>query len=193
LKLCARGLIYSLMRNFKFSVGFIFVIMFAGGCAGKPPEAISKIPADNPSLSSVRMNLDQYMGAEVRWGGEIAKVENRVDRTWIEVVRRQLWVDGKPKTSGKSDGRFIASFTGFVDPVVYEVGQPLTVVGTIEDKIKRPIGDYDYVFPIVTVEGSYLWQATTGVQNPNYPPHWWYYDLRYRYPGPYYRHPRYYR
>ena len=179
------------MRKFKLSAGLILAIALIGGCASKPPEAISKIPADNPSLTSVRLDLDQYMGAEVRWGGEISKVENKADHTWIEIVRRQLWGDGKPRTSGKSDGRFIASFTGFVDPVVYEVGQLLTVVGTIEDKIKRPIGEYDYVFPIVTVEGSYLWKTTSVAQYPNYPPPWWYYDLRFHYPGPYYRYPRY--
>ena len=179
------------MRKFKLSAGLILAIALIGGCASKPPEAISKIPADNPSLTSVRLDLDQYMGAEVRWGGEISKVENKADHTWIEIVRRQLWGDGKPRTSGKSDGRFIASFTGFVDPVVYEVGQLLTIVGTIEDKIKRPIGEYDYVFPIVTVEGSYLWKTTSVAQYPNYPPPWWYYDLRFHYPGPYYRYPRY--
>jgi outer membrane lipoprotein len=180
-----------MMRKSKLSIGLVIVIAITGGCASKPPEAISKIPADNPTLTNVRLDIDQYIGAEVRWGGEISKVENKADKTWIEIVRRQLWGDGKPKTSGNSDGRFIASFTGFVDPVVYEVGRLLTIVGTIEDKIKRPIGEYDYVFPLVTVEGSYLWKATTVAQYPYYPPPWWYYDLRFHYPGPYYRYPRY--
>jgi len=179
------------MRKFTVLTEFIIVIAFAGGCASKPPQAISKIPADNPPLASVRLDIDRYMGAEVRWGGEISKVENKADHTWIEVVRRKLWEDGKPKAGGESDGRFIASFSGFVDPVVYDVGQLLTVVGTIEAKTKQPIGEYDYVFPIVAVEGSYLWKVTNVVRYPNYPPPWWYYDLRYRYPAPYYRYPRY--
>ena len=75
--------------------------------------------------------------------------------------------------------------------MVYEVGHLLTVVGTIEDKVKRPIGEYDYVFPIVTVEGSHLWKKTTVTQFSNYPPPWWYYDPLFYYPGPYYRHRRY--
>lgn len=167
------------------------MIVFSGGCASKPPEAISKIPADNPSLTSVRLNIDQYIGADVRWGGEISKVENKNDHTWIEIVRRDLWEDGKPQTSGKSDGRFIVSFTGFVDPVVYVIGGLLTVVGTIEGKIERPIGEYDYVFPIVAVEGSYLWKATKVAQYPNYPPSWWHYNLGYHRHGSYYRYRRY--
>lgn len=177
------------MQKFRLLAGF--VIALTVGCASKPPEAISKIPVNNPSLTSVRLDIGQYIGAEVRWGGEISKVENKAEYTWIEIVRRQLWSDGKPKASGKSDGRFIARFGGFADPVVYEVGQLLTVVGTIEDKVKRPIGEYDYVFPIVMVEGSYLWKKATVVQYPNYPPPRWYYDPFFYYPGPYYRHPRY--
>lgn len=179
------------MRKFRIHIGLVVWIALVGGCASKPPEAISKIPAENPSLAAVRADTDQYIGAEVRWGGEISKVENRADQTWIEVVRRQLWEDGKPKTSGQSDGRFIASFTGFADPVVYEVGQLLTVVGVIENRVERPIGDYDYVFPVVSVEGSYLWKTDPVVVYPDYPRPWWYYDLRFRYPGYYNRYPRY--
>ena len=179
-----------MLKNKLLTVSIVLLVL-ASGCASKPPAAISKIPADNPSLANVRLNIDQYLGAEIRWGGEISRVENRADQTWIEIVRRDLWEDGKPRSNGKSDGRFIASFTGFADPVVYEVGRPLTVVGTIGSKIKRPIGEYDYVFPVVNVDGSFLWQKTEVTPYPAYPNPWWYYDARYHRGAPYYRYPRY--
>lgn len=160
------------------------------GCASKPPAAISKVPPENLSLTRVRMDIENFIGAEVRWGGVISKIENRATHTWIELVRRKLRDDGKPATDGRSDGRFIASFEGFVDPVVYEVGRPLTVVGRIEAGTKRPIGDYDYLFPIVAVEGSYLWKAASEYRDRYYPPPYWYYDLRFYRPWPYH-HPRY--
>jgi outer membrane lipoprotein len=169
----------------------IIAIAILGGCASKPPAAISKIPPENPSLTRVRMDVDSFIGTEVRWGGVIGKVENRATHTWIELVRQKLRDDGKPRADDRSDGRFIASFEGFVDPVVYEVGRPLTVVGTIEAKTERPIGEYDYLFPIVAVEGSYLWKAATKYRDPYYPPPYWYYDLRFYHPWPYHRHPRY--
>ena len=167
------------------------LIMVLAGCASKPPEAISKIPAENPALAKVLTNVNQYMGTEIRWGGEISKVENRADKTWIEVVRRELWGDGKPKVDGASDGRFIADIAGFADPVVYEVGRLFTVVGVIIDKVERPIGDFDYLFPVVKVEGSYLWEKPETVLYPNYRPPYWRYDIRYYHGGPYYRYPRY--
>jgi outer membrane lipoprotein len=174
----------------KFNL-VIITIALLGGCASKPPAAISKIPPENPSLTRVRMDIDSFIGTEVRWGGVISKVENRASHTWIELVRQKLRENGKPRTDDRSDGRFIASFEGFVDPVVYEVGRLLTVVGTIEAKTERPIGEYDYLFPIVTVEGSYLWKAAPEYRDPYYPHPYWYYDLRFYHPGPYHHHHRY--
>ena len=178
-----------MMRKLKV---FVVMMVVLGGCASKPPAAISKIPDENPSLTRVRMDIDSFVGTEVRWGGVIAKVENKASHTWIELVRHKLSDRGKPRSNDKSDGRFIASFEGFMDPVVYEVGRPLTVVGTIDGKIERPIGEYEYLFPIVTVDGSYLWKATAKIRDPYYyPPPYWYYDFRYYHRWPYHRHSHY--
>ncbi len=154
-------------------------------CASKPPSAISMIPAENPTLTRVRMDIDAYIDAEVRWGGVITKVENKTDRTWIEIVRQDLSSNGRPIGSGRSDGRFIASFDKFLDPVVYKSGRPLTVVGRIEAGITRPIGEYDYLFPMVAVEGSFLWEKR--VPAPAQPSPWLYYDPWYH-RWPYYHH-----
>ncbi|MDH3387675.1 MAG: Slp family lipoprotein [Gammaproteobacteria bacterium] len=177
-------------------MGKILLITLAAivaGCASKPPEAISRIPAQDLSLTLVRLDIDRYLGAEVRWGGVISKVENRADQTWVEIVRQKLRDNGRPGYDGRSDGRFIASFDKFVDPVVYTVGRPLTVVGTIDGKISRPIGDFDYLFPVVKVEGSFLWKPVAESPPPGYyPPPWWYYDPWFYPPWPYHRHPRFY-
>lgn len=173
------------------TISILLACLLLGACASKPPEAISNVPADNPSLTRVRMDIDTYIGAGLRWGGEITRIENRVDSTWIEIVDRPLRENGRPIAGGKSDGRFIASFNKFLDPVVYEVGRSLTVVGTIEGRVNRDIGEYDYQFPLVAVEGSFLWKNPEPVPAAAYPPPWYYYDPWY-YPWSYYRHPRHY-
>ena len=154
-------------------VSLIFVL---GACANRPPAPISEVPHDNPSLRQVRLDIDAYLGRDVRWGGIINGVENRSDGTWIEIVRYDLRDDGRPREGGKSDGRFIASFGDFVDPVVYEAGRPLTVVGRIEGQTSRKIGDYDYRFAIVEVEGSYLWKKRSEIRYTHYPYYYWHYD-----------------
>lgn len=168
----------------------VLMISLLAACASKPPPSVSKIPADNLTLTRVRMDVDRYIGSEVRWGGVISKIENKADRTWIEIVRHELRDNARPITSGKSDGRFIASFEKFADPLIYETGRPLTVIGTIKEKVSRPIGEYEYLFPVVTVEGSFLWKKSEPVPASPYPPPYWYYDPWYHHHWPYYHHPR---
>ncbi|MCP4979440.1 MAG: Slp family lipoprotein [Gammaproteobacteria bacterium] len=180
------------MNPFRVYIFIIIAVAIPVGCASKPPAAISKIPEQNPSLTRVLLDPGRFIGTEVRWGGEITRVENKTAQTWIEIVRRELRTDGKPVASGNSDGRFIASFEGFIDPVVYETGHLLTVVGSIDANTNRPIGEYDYTFPIVSVEGSYLWKAVSRTAGPYYPASRWHYDLYYHYPWPHHRHPRHY-
>lgn len=170
----------------------IGISLLIAGCASGPPEAISRVPHENPSLTRVRLDVDTFAGADVRWGGLISKIENKSDQTWIEIVQMPLRDNGKPEATGNSEGRFIASFDRFLDPVVYEVGDRLTVVGKLDGSIRRPIGEFDYLFPLVAVDGSYLWQPAEVQPPPAYPGPWWYYDPWYPRPWPYYRHPYYY-
>lgn len=169
---------------------FFIVITIVGGCASKPPDSISEISAQTLELGTVRADIEQFVGSKVRWGGVIHKVENKTAQTWIEIVRRELKENGRPLKGGTSDGRFIASFASFVDPEVYGVGRPLTVVGTIDGQTSRLIGDYDYSFPIVSVKGSHLWAAKSKTPAPAYSPPWGYYSFRFHHPRHHHFHRR---
>ena len=125
--------------------------MVIAGCASKPASSISLAVVDDVSLEQVRADSDAYLGSTVRWGGVVTEVENKADKTWVFLVSRALKDNEKPITDGSSEGRFIASFSGFVDPLVYKPGRPLTVVGSLESSTVRAIGEYDYSFPIVAV------------------------------------------
>ncbi len=170
------------------TVVLVLAVFLLSACGSKSPEAISRIPAEELSLTQVRLDVDAHVGSEVRWGGRVSRVENKSDGTWIEIVRYPLAANGKPLRD-RSDGRFIASFDRFMDPAVYDEGRRLTVVGKIEGKVKRPIGEFEYLFPIVAAEGSYLWKPSSQRPYSGYPPPWWYYDPWFYHPWPYHRHP----
>lgn len=169
--------------------GLLLLLLIAGGCASKPASSISLAVVDDVSLAQVQSDVERYTGSTVRWGGIVTEVENKADRTWVLLVGRALVDDEKPIVDGASDGRFIASFQGFIDPLVYKPGRPLTVVGNIEGSTVRAIGEFEYRFPIVKVRDSHLWAepSKTPIYYP--PPPFWYYDMHYYYPYPY-RHPR---
>ena len=160
-----------------------------GGCASKPPSSISLAVVDDVALPQVQLDAERYTGSTVRWGGIVTEVENKTDRTWVLLVARALKDNEKPVVDGASDGRFIASFSGFIDPLVYKPGRPLTVVGSIEGSTVRAIGEYDYSFPIVTVRDSHLWAEPSKTPVYYAPPPFLYYDRYYYHPYPY-RRPR---
>ena len=157
--------------------------MVCGGCAANPASSISQAIVDDVSLTQARSATDAYMGSTVRWGGLVTEVENKAGKTWVFLVGRALRDDEKPITDSVSEGRFVASFSGFVDPLVYKSGRPLTVVGSIESSTVRAIGEYDYRFPVITVRDSYLWEepVKTKVIYAPAPRYGYYYYHRYPY------------
>lgn len=165
---------------------YVIATALLTSCATQTPAPISTIPASNLSVAEVRADPIRFKDSEVRWGGVITRVENQSSQTWVELVSQELQTNGQPLRESSSSGRFIASFTGFIDPLVYSNGRLLTVIGTIAGESTRPIGEYAYSFPIVTVTSSYLWPIES--EAPlylDYPPPWWYYDPWPFYPRPY--------
>ena len=163
----------------------VLVLIACGGCAANPAASLSQAIVDDVSLTQVRGAADAYMGSIVRWGGVVTDVENKADKTWVFLVGRALRDDQEPIADGASEGRFIASFNGFVDPLIYKSGRPLTVVGSIEGSAVRAIGEYDYRFPVVAVRDSYLWEEPVKTKVIYAPaPR---YDYYYYHPYPYSR------
>lgn len=161
------------------SFAWLVLISLLTACASKPPVDVRHVPEPDVSLAAVLANPQDFVGSEVRWGGEIVSVENRADVTWVEIIGRELSKDVRPRVNGASEGRFIASFTGFADPEVYKQGYLLTVVGRLAPPVSRPIGEYPYTFPRVNVSGSHLWKIVPA----EYPSSPWRYDPGWYDPG----------
>jgi len=168
----------------KFLAG-LFSLLLAG-CASQVPRTVSE-PAPS-KLSVAQARADQGpLGAPVRWGGTIAKVENHKTETWMEIVERPLDNNGRPRQLDQSGGRFLARINGFLDPAIYTPGRPITAAGLLQENITRPIGDYTYTFPVVKVTSFYLWPPLSERvyddpwYDPWYPWHYPFYDPWYPY------------
>lgn len=146
------------------------------GCA-TAPESIPDPGPDSPDLATVRAAPDAARGATVRWGGTIAGVENRSGATLVEIVARDLDSLGRPREGDGSPGRFLARIDGFLDPAIHETGRSMTVTGTVDGVVMRPVGEHDYPYIRVRADGYHLWPERTV---PRYPR-----DPFYR-PGPFY-------
>ena len=138
------------------------------------PAVIRDAPAQNISTVQALQEPERLRGTFIRWGGEIASVENRRDETWIEVVDQPLGRHGKPEISDRSTGRFLMHVPGFLDPVVYAKGRLITVAGTLDPPVTRKIGDFPYRYSVISAATQQLWPrgaetAPAHAANPVYP------------------------
>ena len=93
----------------------------------------------------------------VLWGGVILKTTNLENDTRLEVLAYPL--DGRQRPIRDSDplGRFIAVYTGYLEPADYAEGRMVTVLGTVGNTVAGKIGETDYTYPLLSPEKVYLW------------------------------------
>lgn len=173
------------------------------GCASNVPKSISQPVAGAPTLAAVVADPEVYRGRAVRWGGSIARIENRDNETWLEIVAMRLDAFGEPYREDRSAGRFLARTSGFLDPQIYARDRMVTIAGTLEGAEPGKVGEQSLMLPVVAATDAYLWPRRLDRRDD----YWCRYGywgpspyFRYRYPGlwgPYYpgigwRHPGYY-
>lgn len=127
--------------------------VFLAACASGPLEA-----PDDPAVQVEPRAVtgDSLPPDEQVWGGVIARVDNRAEATFIEVVGYPLSRQ-EPQTRQSTIGRFRLRVEGFADPVDYRAGRRVTGVGTVTGVEDGRIGELDYVFPVLEAHSVHLW------------------------------------
>ncbi|MGS2720351.1 Slp family lipoprotein [Paraglaciecola aestuariivivens] len=168
----------------RFSMLMSLVLLM--GCSTFPDKI--KLP-DNTQLVSYEeasANAEQVTGKMIRWGGAIAKIENKPDFTVFEMVYYPLNGYGRPISDDESMGRFRIKVKGFMDPMVYKVGRLMTFTGVLGELEKGMVGEHKYVFPSAQAKGYYLWKNVQRIDVSGV--HLWHQDYWYGYyPRPYHR------
>jgi outer membrane lipoprotein len=138
---------------------FLLAVLLMTGCSTTP--TVFNTPIEGaPDIANVMQDQEErYAGQRVRWGGEIIAVRNQPEETWIEVLQRPLMSSGRPQDK-PSEGRFFIKLAGFVEPVDYSEGKSITAVGELSGFIAQKVGEFDYRYPVVSVEKAHhmLWQ-----------------------------------
>lgn len=143
------------MPNKLFMI-VISLSVLLSGCTTKPKLPV---PDSNPPVAAVQENVAAYKDKVVTWGGVILETNTRKDITEITILSKRLTQSTRPVEQDASLGRFIAQTKDFLDPAVYATNREITIHGRVSRKEKRKIGDYEYTYPIVTMDSLYLWPA----------------------------------
>lgn len=136
----------------------LLAVVIFSGCA-IVPENID-VPDGTPlvSYSKAVTSGATVQGQKARWGGLIVGVENKPNKTYIELAHFPLNHYGKPNTGGETSGRFKVQIDGFVDPIVFEEGRAATFLGTVTLPTSGLVGEQPYIYPTIIADDYHMWR-----------------------------------
>ncbi|NVK21377.1 MAG: Slp family lipoprotein [Kangiellaceae bacterium] len=158
-------------------------------CMSAPRSVQTDVPT--VSFIQVAQSPNAHVGQEVQWGGIIARVENLERDTMVEIVNLPLDYQARPVANQQTGGRFIARVPGFLDPMIYQQGKEITIVGQLSEPMPGKVGQHEINFPVVDTRGHHLWQERPAHRHIEvystwdpfwfyHRPYFWPYHYRYR-------------
>lgn len=138
------------------------LILSAALCLGLSacaPAPIYKITAQStPALPGTVMgDLARYRGKDVIWGGRILSISNFSDHSEIQILAYPTDSSQRPRLKRQANTRFVAVLPGFVEPMDYPAGAPITVAGRLVGTRSYPAGEVRLILPLVTVAQAHRW------------------------------------
>ncbi len=142
-----------LMRKYAY-YGIIFIVGWClWGCAGPNIYHNFKDQLDEEvTFSQVLKDPKSYKGKIIYWGGTIISTLNMEIGTQIEVLQKPLDSRKNPRKTDQSEGRFLIRYPRYLDPAIYAPRRDLVVVGKIAGAEKKPLGEIEYNYPLISAK-----------------------------------------
>lgn len=115
----------------------------------------------NATPAQVASSPGNFAGMQTVWGGTVIGVDNRQDHTELRILGYPLDSSQRPRLNQPATGRFIAVVPGFLDPVTFPDGIPVTVQGQFDGAQTAAVGGASYAYPVVRVSRNdvHRWTA----------------------------------
>jgi len=153
----------------------LLVAAIATACSPLSKESMKMVDELAP-FGEIQTSPRNYVKSTVLWGGVIVRTTNKEDTTIIKVLQTDLDGNKRPVDPDTSKGRFLVRYAGFLDPVIYDKGREITVVGVVMGSEELPLGDRAYVYPVIAARKLYLWKRRVVAREHTYP--FWHLRLR---------------
>lgn len=148
----------------------------ATGCAHAISEALRGQADTAISFSQLLRDPEAYKDRIVILGGELLQVENTQDGTLLEVLQRPLGPYERPLLGDRTDGRYMALCSRYLDAEVYQKGREITLAGRVLGKHQGRIGQMAYTYPLISCLELHLWTQAETVPYGYDPYPWWRWD-----------------
>lgn len=173
----------------KARLGMVLMATFLlAACAGQSiiPLDIEKQVDQTISFAQVKDAPTAHVGKVMVLGGEVLDATRLKDRTRLTVLQLPTGRNHEPAMDRtKSQGRFLAFQTDFLDPATVPNGTRITIVGEISGATTELLDEMDYTYPTVAIQFLKVWPDAMQVP-PRFGRYGFpYYGYPYWYAGPY--------
>ncbi len=148
----------------RLMIVLCFLSLGAGCTAGLSSQARSQVTYDG-AFAYLQQDPAAHVGETVMLGGRILDIRTSEERSEIMVLQMPLDHWNAPIQEELSEGRFLVFMDRFLDPVLYNKGKLMSMVGVVRGSEIRAIGQYEYNFPTIDAMEIKLW-----LQDENYVP-----------------------
>ena len=132
-------------------------ILALAGCVA--PRPVLDTAGADPDLTpgAVRARPSASVGEQVIWGGGIIATENLASGSRLELMTYPLDADLRPDRGAEPRGRVLVVHDGYLEPLDFRQGRPVTVRGTVVDITTATIGERRERYPVVRADALHLW------------------------------------
>ena len=175
----------------------ILIAVVTGSCS-VIPQHIREESLPPMDFKILLENPNKYKGNTVILGGYILETDNLTDQTSIKVLQTPIGSRDEPKSRDYSEGRFIISQKGFLDPEIYSKDRKITVAGTVVGLVVEKVNEFSHPYLKIQCREIYLWPNDQAYPPAPYYDPWFYpypfywYPYRHYYPYYWYHHHPYY-
>lgn len=149
-----------------------FALVLPVAIAACAPAPLYKTGAAfaNATPAQVASSPGNFSGMQTVWGGTVIGVDNRADHTELRILGYPLDSSQRPRLKQPASGRFIAIVPGFLDPMTFPAGIPVTVLGQLAGATQTAaVGGASYAYPVIRVSPNDLHRWTPDEMRQGHP------------------------
>jgi outer membrane lipoprotein len=138
----------------------MLIFIYTAFCSCVSRTVISeqvKAESERVSFKTLAQETDRYKGKTVILGGYIIETKNISGVANMTVLQTPLGRDEEPASHGRSEGGFILSYNGHLEPEVYEKGRRTTVAGKVAGRADEEVANCPKPCLKLEYRQIYLW------------------------------------
>lgn len=136
------------LRGLTLAACLLLLIQLAGCASVLSKETLRQV-SPNVSARDVLDDPERHVGQTILIAGNILRLENRPEGTFLEILGYPTTNRGYPDTAEPALGRFMLRHPGYLDALVFRPGRVVVAAGRVTGQHPAQIGETVHPEPLL--------------------------------------------